>query len=100
MLPIECLGRAAFEEKLKTICSLQSILNLLGEILEQVRKLCGEMVVTARRLGLEVNEEETECLVLGRNQGLWLRVVKINWRFFDLAASFTVGTSGDSYDLS
>ena len=43
-------------------------LDLLGETREEVRRLCGELLVTARRVGLEINEGKTEYLVMSRNR--------------------------------
>ena len=43
-------------------------INLLGETREDVRRLCGELLIMARRVGLEVNEDKTEYLVMSRNR--------------------------------
>ena len=43
-------------------------LDLLGESREDVRRLCAELLIQARRVGLEVNEEKTEYLVMARNR--------------------------------
>jgi len=39
-------------------------LDLLGETRDDVRRLCGELLETASRVGLEVNEGKTEYLVM------------------------------------
>ena len=41
-------------------------LDLMGESREEVRRFCSQLLVTARRVGLEVNAEKTEYLVLSR----------------------------------
>ena len=39
-------------------------IDILGENRDDVRRLCGELLITARRVGLKVNEEKTEYFVI------------------------------------